>query len=265
MRQQRGWESELVDLVEQFYIIGNNIDDYQSQGVQKEQAAHLGRDVCSLIQGYFGIELKLGNKVPFNLSSVEKELIKCLSKSEIARLEKDLAYSHDDLDVALKANSSLTAQLKNVNIAHVWSVDREKDLSHKLSKSVKEEQYLIKENRRLQQNVDDLFLAFKMALTNVRNWEKKCKSLTDKLKETEWQVMLQHELVFKRLSTMQLIFIASFLKEGKFDMQKNFYNRELVHIQDILDKDDAAKDDVGFLLPITLKLLKIPSPTRTII
>lgn len=67
-----------------------------------------------------------------------------------------------------------------MNVTHVGYRNKEKESSHKLFESIKEEQYLTKDNRRLQQNVSDVLLAHQKAKRDLEDLNKNtCPLLID--------------------------------------------------------------------------------------
>lgn len=178
-----------------------------------------GKTSTPLATSIFGTEFKLGNKVSFNLTSIKKELIKGLLEADIwdaltelsiratlrskritfggnqfkvILLEKNLADSQTDLDDALKANSILTALLKDVTI-HVGCTSKEN-----LSTSYWSQW---KKNNTLPRRTDDCNKMLTASLPTKmikEDWEKKYKSLVIKLEDIEQQVMFQHEVGFQK-------------------------------------------------------------------
>jgi len=87
-----------------------------------------------------------------------------------------------------------------------------------------------------------------MTLSNYR-FEKKIEKLVKDLEIVEDNVLDQHELDFKKALQQATFFYNIPLEEGKFDINKNFYQGQLMLIEEIVSAQEVVSASLGTLRP----------------
>ncbi|QCE01998.1 hypothetical protein DEO72_LG8g9 [Vigna unguiculata] len=214
-----------------------------------------GETSAPLGGGIFGVELRLGNKLSFDLNGAEKEFYKGLSFGEAVeaimelnaraallcrtlcldgeKVHSELADSRHELGEALKANSILNAQVKEAVSAHAACAETKTVLSSEIDSLKVEEKRLKDEVLRLQRSVDD------HTLGRQRDKEER-DELVKELEDAQRFVFEQHQLGFQKALNQAKFFYDIPLNEGNFDVGKDFYKGKLIPIAEIVD-DDATQ------------------------
>ena len=161
--------------------------------------------------------LVLGKQMVSDLMKRDKNAV------EVEGLRTKLNESSASLKTKLTENATLLAQ-KEALEAEVARWKEKSELAERAGKEVAEK--ADNEVKGLKESLSD------MALTNHRA-EEKIKKLLKELEVAEDSVMEEHELGFKKALRQATFFYNVPLDEGKFDVDKDFYEGQLMSIDEI--------------------------------
>jgi len=161
--------------------------------------------------------LVLGKRMALDLMKRDKNV------AELEALQDNLEKSVADLHAALAENTTLSANNQSLE-AEVKRWKERCELAEKTGRKVGEK--ADKEVRGLKESLSD------MALTNHRTEEKLEKALKE-LEVVDDSVIEEHENGFKKVLQQAAFFYNVPLDEGKFDVDKDFHEGQLMPIDQI--------------------------------
>ena len=161
----------------------------------------------------------------------------CVALSEFDKLKNDFAEYKEKM-------SSLSVQLEEIKKQKKEREVEIEGLGKKISylknenlKSSEENVRLCKENQILNEKVSALSSANDSDKNTIKVMDEEINQLRTNVFEAESFIFEQHKLGFEKALQQAKYFYKIPIDEGNFDVKKDFYNGELVHVNEIPDND----------------------------
>ena len=148
-------------------------------------------------------------------------------------MKKELAESSKSFESAIEANLALTNQLKELSDVHAHCEAEEESLKDEIVGLTAERLSFQDEIQKLKGGLTDLSVAKHADVEMINQLEHKINKLEKDLAEAENFVVDQHRLGFSKALQQAKYFYKIPLDEGNFDVGKDFYNGELIPVNDI--------------------------------
>ena len=161
----------------------------------------------------------------------------CVALSEFDKLKNDFAEYKEKMSSLSVQLEDIKKQKKEREIEIEGLGKKISDLENENLKSVEENVRLCKENQGLNEKVSALSSANDSDKNTIKAMDEEIHQLRTNVFEAESFIFEQHKLGFEKALQQAKYFYKIPIDEGNFDVKKDFYNGELIPVNEIPDND----------------------------
>jgi len=160
-----------------------------------------------------------------------------ISFAEFEKMKNELAKAHEKI-------KSLTLEMKEIDALNTQRENEKENLENKITelnaeklKSDEEKTQHQNESQLLKEKLLELSTAKETNKSTIKLMEKEIDQLKVSVFEAESFIFEQHKLGFDRTLQQAKYFYKIPIDEGNFDVKRDFYNGELIPVNEIPEED----------------------------